>query len=681
MEKKLKKSQAISIGLTATALLLFVASAFQYRDQDFFRLLLFTRILMVVVGYGLTIGLLLNRFKSQKIETFYFLFCLLMQAFHGIIEGPQSLAFYSFTGVWHMLCSLSVRQSFKDWLKGGFPVQLLGFLVPIFLKDPKYTVSVGAFVDNFSLPVSGLVIGFILAKITSDRFQALNENLILEKKLNDALSNNLNREIEIRTIVENELFHAKKEIEKSAELRATSELAAQVSHDIRSPLSALNMILGQLDTLPEQSRILVRSSVNRISDIANSLLNHNKKTSSDSAFLNTQAENTMLSSLIESVVSEKRIEFRSRSKIEVQASLENSYGLFSMINPVEMKRLLSNAINNAAEAFDERGGLIEILLNTSAEKVILTVRDNGKGIPKAVLEKLGHQGVTHGKEGTHSGSGLGVYHAKRTIEHFGGHYEIQSTIGQGTAVKMTLKREIPPNWFVQKLHLREGQTIVALDDDNSVLEIWRQRLLVLKSDINLVTCTSSECLKNWVSNNAGIVNRALYLIDYELLGQKKNGLDLVEELGLKNDTILVSSRYEEASIKERCIRMDVPMIPKGMASLVPIVLERKKLKLDCVLIDDDVELIHPSWKLAAETKKKNILCFADESSFLVTSTDLDFSTPIYVDVNLKHGVRGQDVASRIYKMGFTNVSLATGYADSIERARFLTSVVGKDFPL
>jgi len=41
------------------------------------------------------------------------------------------------------------------------------------------------------------------------------------------------------------------------------------------------------------------------------------------------------------------------------------------------------------------------------------VQDNGKGIPASVLSKLGQMGFTHGKEGTESGSGLGVYHAKK----------------------------------------------------------------------------------------------------------------------------------------------------------------------------------------------------------------------------------------------------------------------------
>ena len=53
-------------------------------------------------------------------------------------------------------------------------------------------------------------------------------------------------------------------------------MASQVSHDIRSPLSALTMLINQLTDVPEDKRTLIRSSFNRINDIANTLLEKSK---------------------------------------------------------------------------------------------------------------------------------------------------------------------------------------------------------------------------------------------------------------------------------------------------------------------------------------------------------------------------------------------------------------------
>ena len=51
----------------------------------------------------------------------------------------------------------------------------------------------------------------------------------------------------------------------------TNELVLQIVHDIRSPLFALEMVSTQIDKFPEDIRTIIRSSVNRIHDIANSL--------------------------------------------------------------------------------------------------------------------------------------------------------------------------------------------------------------------------------------------------------------------------------------------------------------------------------------------------------------------------------------------------------------------------
>lgn len=86
---------------------------------------------------------------------------------------------------------------------------------------------------------------------------------------------------------------------------------------------------------------------------------------------------------------------------------------------------LSNIINNAVEAFADSCGNVEVALLSIGDEVQLIVKDNGRGIPPEVLKKIGEKGVTHGKEGTTSGSGLGVYHARKTIESCDGVFEIK----------------------------------------------------------------------------------------------------------------------------------------------------------------------------------------------------------------------------------------------------------------
>jgi hypothetical protein len=126
--------------------------------------------------------------------------------------------------------------------------------------------------------------------------------------------------------------------------------------------------------------------------------------------------------------------------------------------------------------------------------------------------------------------------------------------------------------------------------------------------------------------------------------------------------------------------MGIKVIPKGMAPIVPIVDCVEEKKLDGVVIDNDplVELV---WNMAAKDRGRSVMVFADENAFMAKKSVIPVATPIYVDVSLGDGVKGQDVAQRINALGFTEIHLATGYqADSIECPDFIKSVVGKDFP-
>jgi signal transduction histidine kinase len=365
--------------------------------------------------------------------------------------------------------------------------------------------------------------------------------------------------------------------QKAKLLTEKNQIFKQVSHDIRSPLSALNMIVGTLANLPEDKRILIRASVSRITDIANQLLQKGSENNKEELAVsqkvgikNLQLSNELLPAIIEIIVSEKRVQFRENSTVTIDAELCESYGLFAKINPVEFKRVISNLINNSIEANTKADGIVKVQIRKSGQKNLIVVSDNGKGIPQSVLDKLGREEISFGKEGTESGSGIGVLHARRTIESFGGTLEIKSQIGVGTEIIIALPSIEAPDWFVSSLELSGLHKVVALDDDNSVLEVWRQRFRACNSDNLLLTFTSGKQLIDWVNANPTKVQATKFLMDFELLGQNSSGLDLIEKLNIGGSAILVTSRYEEPYIKDRCLKSKVKLIPKGMAPFIPI---------------------------------------------------------------------------------------------------------------
>ncbi|MBI2605816.1 MAG: HAMP domain-containing histidine kinase [Deltaproteobacteria bacterium] len=462
---------------------------------------------------------------------------------------------------------------------------------------------------------------------------------------------------------------------------ALGKIAAQVAHDIRSPLAALEAAEPQLKSLPEESRILVRSAVGRIRDIANGLLETKRQESA-------KPSPQLLSSLIDALISEKRLQYRARLGIEIGARIApDAYGLFARVDPVGFKRVLSNLVNNGVEAI-EGTGCVRLELASRNGNACVTVSDDGKGIPREVLAKLEVGSVTHGKAG---GSGIGLHHARAAVEAWGGTLRIASQESGGAVVALSIPLTNAPAWFVPRMELTAGTSIAILDDDISIHQIWLGRFESAGARSHGIKFQHFSTAAEFAAELASASRRAsfentFFLVDYELLGEGRSGLDLIESLGIAENSFLVTSRFEEPELRARCERLGVRMIPKAMAAFVPIRITPAAgspvaaEKYDAVLIDDE-ELVHSTWRITADRAGKRVLSCRTLEEFLDRAGDLNRSTPVYVDVSLGRGARGEEVSKRVAEAGFTDVYLATGHrAEEFSRLSWLKGVVGKEPP-
>ncbi|MFN7684788.1 MAG: hypothetical protein ACK5QT_05190, partial [Oligoflexia bacterium] len=95
-------------------------------------------------------------------------------------------------------------------------------------------------------------------------------------------------------------------------LEERRRLVEQVAHDVRSPLAALEMVAAQLQELPEDRRVMIRSAVGRIKEIANNLLQKKGANGSGEASAGSQVRKTscqLLSSIVDEIVTEKRFQY------------------------------------------------------------------------------------------------------------------------------------------------------------------------------------------------------------------------------------------------------------------------------------------------------------------------------------------------------------------------------------
>ncbi|OGR63024.1 MAG: hypothetical protein A2X31_00480 [Elusimicrobia bacterium GWB2_63_22] len=245
-------------------------------------------------------------------------------------------------------------------------------------------------------------------------------------------------------------------VREKAGMEALVNLSTQVAHDIRSPLAALGAAAKGLD-LPQEQRSMIDGAVARMQGIADDLLTRYRAPSAGPAKPKTSV--LVLAGLVEQVVAEKRLQHKDKPGVSIDFAA-GAAEIKASVEPTEFQRLVSNLINNSVEAFSGPG-TVSVALSALDHKVLLTVKDNGKGIPPEILARLGQKGETHGKAG---GTGLGVYHARKTVESWGGSFKIESESGKGTAVTLEL-----PAAAAKTVSARA----VLLDDDLLVHMNWR----------------------------------------------------------------------------------------------------------------------------------------------------------------------------------------------------------------
>jgi signal transduction histidine kinase len=98
--------------------------------------------------------------------------------------------------------------------------------------------------------------------------------------------------------------------------------------------------------------------------------------------------------------------------------------------PGQIDQVLMNLLTNAAQAIGEKGGTVSVSVETRDDRVLLTVGDDGPGIPKDILPRIFDPFFTTKDVGEGSGLGLSIVHG--IIDRHGGHIDVESEVGKGT---------------------------------------------------------------------------------------------------------------------------------------------------------------------------------------------------------------------------------------------------------
>ncbi|RIW33305.1 sensor histidine kinase [Bacillus salacetis] len=220
-----------------------------------------------------------------------------------------------------------------------------------------------------------------------------------------------------------------KEMQRAEKLNTLGELAASIAHEVRNPLTVVKGFLQLMKSQEKQNGDnyqylgLVLSELARAEAIINDYLNFAKPQFE-------KIERLDLSTTIFDVVSLMH-PLAIKQGVELDSDLKNEVYLHTDRN--QFKQALVNVIKNAIEATDH-GGRVKVSLVAAGQNVRIIVKDNGKGMTKEQLSRIGTLFYTTKDKGT----GLGTLVSLRIIEAMEGKIIYKSEPGKGTEVSITL---------------------------------------------------------------------------------------------------------------------------------------------------------------------------------------------------------------------------------------------------
>jgi signal transduction histidine kinase len=223
-----------------------------------------------------------------------------------------------------------------------------------------------------------------------------------------------------------------KQIEQTAfqndKLAMLGKIAAAIAHEIRNPLTSIRGFIQLLypylkDIGKQEYGRIILSEIDRANDIIYEFLNSSKPSA-------PMKQTVLVGLLIKELILLSESEALMKG-CELQSEVFDPY-LTVAVDIKQIKQVLLNIVNNAMDAIyevkDERKGRIDISARREGKYALISIRDNGKGMERAILNRLFDPFFTTKDEGT----GLGLSVSYRIICNHGGTIHVDSQLNEGT---------------------------------------------------------------------------------------------------------------------------------------------------------------------------------------------------------------------------------------------------------
>ncbi len=231
-----------------------------------------------------------------------------------------------------------------------------------------------------------------------------------------------------------------RELEQNAQRRERlsemGDLAAGVAHEIRNPLNAISIaaqrLMSEFEPTENKDEFQsfarqIKSEAGRLNEIVTRFLSMTRSRSHS-------GDRIDVSATIADTVGLLKVE-RENTGIEIEETIEP--GIRLSISQDRLKQMVINLVRNGIEACSRDRGKVTVSLKVQGEDVVLSVKDNGSGIPPEIKDKIFNPYFSTREQGT--GLGLSIVH--RIIEEFNAGISVLSPPGGGTEFRITIPSE------------------------------------------------------------------------------------------------------------------------------------------------------------------------------------------------------------------------------------------------
>jgi signal transduction histidine kinase len=229
---------------------------------------------------------------------------------------------------------------------------------------------------------------------------------------------------------------------RSARVLAWGEMARQIAHEIKNPLTPIKLSVQHLrrahhDRRPDFAEILDESvdqiliEIDRLSEIARAFSRYGAPGAGDQALALVDVAGVVHESLTLYRAADSPIAYHE----------DVAHGLPAVrARPGELKEVLLNLLENARAALDGAGVITVAARRSENGSVELTVADDGPGIPPELMPRVFEPHFSTRSTGT----GLGLAIVRRIVESWGGAVSAESEAGRGTTVRVRLVADVEP---------------------------------------------------------------------------------------------------------------------------------------------------------------------------------------------------------------------------------------------